>query len=88
MLDKPFILYEKDMDMHNNYWGMHIGKDNPDASEGTLTAIILSQYMHTGILRYLSPINYNDPCFWKCAEYPVYGTGGITSETQLIQTHE
>ena len=76
------------MDMHNNYWGLQIGKDNIDATEGTLTAIILSQYMHTGVLRYLSPINYNDPCFWKCTEYPIYGTGGITAETQLMQTHE
>jgi hypothetical protein len=79
---------EKDMDMHNNYWGLQIGKDNIDATEGTLTAIILSQYMHTGVLRYLSPINYNDPCFWTCDQYEDTGTGGISSSTQLIQTHE
>ncbi len=54
------LLLEKDMDMHNNYWGLQIGNNNPTASVNMLTAIILQNYMHPGVLRYLSPIDFND----------------------------
>jgi len=76
---------EKDMDLHNNGVGRVIGINNriPQAE----LANTVSSNVQSGACKYLSPINYTDPCFWQCTGNPT-GTHGIGQNTTLLNTNQ
>ncbi len=76
---------EKQMDLHNNSVGVGI------CPQPALTAAYLAQTawqaVQDGTCWYISPINYTDPCFWRCAGNTT-GTHGITSNTIVKSTNQ
>ncbi|MER3374110.1 MAG: hypothetical protein RIM83_05685 [Allomuricauda sp.] len=70
---------EKQMDLFNNNVGHHSISGNSMKSENELANIIYQKLLN-GDLRYLSPININDPNF------PY--THGISNLTKLIPTDQ
>jgi hypothetical protein len=79
---------EKQMDLFNN----SIGHDaSISYTNHTDTELIEDYYQEVlnGDLKYLNPINYNDPNFWddpNTTFVPNDGTHGIMDNTSLIPT--
>lgn len=78
----PQFQLEKDMDLHNNWVGISLYQ--PGLTD-TQLAQRITDGMQNGLGMYLSPINYNDPCYWTCAGNTT-GTHGITTQTHLTPT--
>jgi hypothetical protein len=80
----PQFILEKQMDLYNNSVGVGLYQSNMSNSE---LAIAAMNAVLTGLCRYLSPIDYDAPCFWNCPGNPL-GNHGISSQTQLIPTNQ
>ena len=82
----PDLLLEKEMDLFNNSVGLEYSFANPNSTNSQLSTGLQNKLLN-GDLRFLDPIDYNDPCFnpLVCPNFPK-GTGGILPNTQLIPT--
>jgi len=71
------------MDDYNNEVGINIGVTN------SINNIIskVREAVSLGYLRYLSPLNMNDGCFWGC-QGNLLGTHGIDGNTEMKQTNQ
>jgi hypothetical protein len=76
---------EKQMDLHNNSVG--IGLCPQPALIISHLAQTAWQAVQDGTCWYLSPINYSDPCFWRCAGNTT-GTNGIAANTIVKPTNQ
>jgi hypothetical protein len=76
---------EKQMDLFNNSVGIRYGDALNNFSPQDLINTIYS-VLENGELRYLSPIDYSDSCFFGCSANPI-GTHGITPSTSLIPSN-
>jgi hypothetical protein len=82
--DTPLQFFkEKIMDDYNNEVGINIGVSN---SIINITSKV-REAVSLGYLRYLSPLNLNDGCFWGCPSN-LLGTHGIDGNTQIKQTNQ
>jgi hypothetical protein len=80
---------EVEMDLFNNEIGRIIGNQNWTKSDQELSNTVMNQ-LNIGDMKYLSPIDYVDPCFYpdvSCPNHP-NGTHGILPSTQLIPTNQ
>ncbi len=83
------LALEKQMDLFNNNIGHQSISGNGSLSLSQLADLIYQKLLN-GDLRYLNPIDYNDPNFWDNPNTPETDDGnhGITSSTQLIPTDQ
>ncbi len=83
------LTLEKQMDLFNNDIGHQSISGNGSLSLSQLADLIYQKLLN-GDLRYLSPIDYNDPNFWDNPNTLEADDGnhGITSSTQLIPTNQ
>ncbi len=75
---------EKQMDVFNNLKGMTLYNSNPGLTNAQYSQLVWNAGQN-GDLRYLTPINYNSPCYWGCPGNPL-GDHGISTSTHLTPT--
>ncbi len=86
------FLLEKEMDLFNNSVGIVYGYTYT-TSDAQMATYIYEWALLTGQLRYMWPINLNDPCFFpsaipSCSSFPNGNHGIIPGVTTLTPTNQ